>query len=104
MKLAIFPAVGGILPLTAEPFKWYNRVGKLDKRIGSEVAILMSSNSVRPRGPENASADPEKIPCKFCQRLFKPVRPWQKFCSDKHRAAWHTIQAILDNEENKDDI
>lgn len=27
--------------------------------------------------------------CKFCQREFHIKRPWQKFCSQAHRDAFH---------------
>lgn len=30
--------------------------------------------------------------CKFCSEDFLVTRPWQDFCSNQHRLAWHTAE------------
>lgn len=56
----------------------------------------MHPDHARSRAPLNASGEPLKIPCKFCNKDFVPSRPWQLFCCPAHRSSYWNIQYILD--------
>ena len=63
---------------------------------------VFRSDSTQPRG--NPKVIRENImelkskdldTCKFCKKLFKKKKPWQKFCNSKHRDAYHNGLKIL---------